>query len=76
MLLTRASKHMENSNLTGKRIESTKEVTISNGLLQCASQITFASFDVLAFNSDNFRLLLKKSLLIKRDKPVLNRKIK
>ena len=38
------------------------------------SSITFDDFDILASDSHKFKLLIKESLLIKRDKPVVNRR--
>ena len=73
---TRASEHMETSSLMGKRINSTKESAISDHLLQCDSPITFDDFDILASDSNKCKLLIKESLLIKPDKPVLSRTTK
>ena len=39
-------------------------------------RVSFDDFDVLASDTNNFRVLIKESLLIKRDKPILNRTIK
>ena len=64
---TRAAEHMRISNLTGKRIKNVKQSAISDHLLQCNCTINL---------SNKFKLLLKESLLIKRDKPILNRMIK
>ena len=49
---------------------------LSEHLLQCNCTINFDNFDVLAAESNKFKLLLRESLLIKRDKPILNRTIK
>ena len=73
---TRASGQMGTSNLTGKRIKNAKELAISDHLLQCDSPINFDNFKILASDSNKFNLLIKESLLIKRDKPVLNRTTK
>ena len=35
--------------------------------------IKFDNFDILAAESNKFNLLLRENLLIKRDKPILNR---
>ena len=67
---TKACEHMGTSNLNAK------EPTISDHLLQCDSPITFDDFDISASESNKFKLLIKESLLIKRDKPVLNRTTK
>ena len=64
---------METSNLTGKRTKNAKESAISDQMLQCDSPIFFDDFDLLASDSNKFKLLTKESLLIKCDKPVLNR---
>ena len=53
-----------------------KELAVSDHRLQCDCVISFGDFDVLASDTNNFRLLIKESLLIKRDKPILNRTIK
>ena len=73
---TRAAEHMGISNLTEKRVKNVKPSAVSDHLLQCDCSISFDDFDILASESNNFRLLIKESLLIKRDKPVLNRTIK
>ena len=63
LFYTRAAEHMGISSLTGKRLKKVKQSAISDHLLQCNCIITF----------DVFKLLLRESLLIKRDKPFLNR---
>ena len=73
---TGASEHMGTSNITGKRIKNAKDLAISDYLLQCDSPITFDDFDILAFDSNKLKLFIKESLLIKRDKLVLNRTTK
>ena len=64
------------SNLTGKRLKPVKQSAISDHLLQCNCTINFDNFDILAAESNKFKLLLKESLLIKCYKPILNRTIK
>ena len=73
---TRTAEHMGISNLTGKRVKNVKESAISEHLLQCYCTIDFDNFDILASDTNSFRLLIKESLLIKRDKPVWNRTVK
>ena len=53
-----------------------KESVVSNHRLQRDCVSNFDDFDVLASDNNNFRLLIKENLLIKRDKPILNRTIK
>ena len=67
---TRAAEHMEISNLTGKRLKYVMQSAISDHLLQCNCTINFDDFDILATESNKFKLLLRESLLIKRDKTI------
>ena len=64
------------SNLTSKRVKNVNKSAVSDHLLQCNCAIDFDYFDVLASDTNSFRLLIKESLLIKRNKPVLNRTVK
>ena len=73
---TRAAEHMGISNLTEKRVKNMKESAVSDHHLHCDYVISFDDFDVLATDTNKFRLLVKESLLIKRDKPVLNSTIR
>ena len=70
---TRAAEHLGISNLTEKRVKNVKQSAVSDHLLQCDCSINFDDFDILASETNNFRLIIKESLLIMRDKPVLNR---
>ena len=73
---TRAAEHMGISNLTGKRLKNVKQSSISDHLLQCNDTINFDNIDILAGNSNKFKLLLRESYLIKSSKSFLNRTIK
>ena len=73
---TRATEHMGISNLTWKCLKNVKQSAISDHLLQCNCAINFDDFSILATDCNKFKLLLRESLLIKRDKPILNRTIK
>ena len=73
---TRAAEHMGISNLTGKHLTCVKQSAASDHLLKCNCSIDFDHFDILTSNANNFRLLIKESLLIKRDQPQLNKTIK
>ena len=64
------------SNLTGKRVKNVKVSGVSDHLLDCNSTADFDHFDVLASSTNSFGLLVKESLLIKCDKPVLNGTVK
>ena len=73
---TRAAEHMGVSNLTRKRLKNIKDSAVSDNLLQCNCAIDFDHFDILATDVNKFNLLVKESLLIKRDNLVLNRTTK
>ena len=71
----RAVEHMGISHLTGKNLKNVKESAISDHLLQCNCTMKVDDFSILATNCNRLKLLLRESLLIKRDKPILNRTI-
>ena len=60
---------MSISNLTEKRLKSVKQSAVSDQLLECNCSTDFDHFDIQASDANEFRLLVKKSLLIKRDQP-------
>ena len=65
------------SNLTGQRLKCVKQSAVSDHLLECNCSIDFDHFDILDSDANILRLLIKESLLIKRDQPVqLNKTIK
>ena len=72
---TRAAEHVWISNLTGKRLKNVKRSAVSDHLLQCNCAINFDDFSILATGFNKFKLLLRESLLMKRDKTILNRTI-
>ena len=72
---TKAAEHMGISNLTENWVKNVKESAVSDHRWQCDCVISFDDFDVLVSDTNNFRLI-KESMLIKRDKPILNRTIK
>ena len=64
------------SNLTGKRLQCVKETAVSDLLLECNCSKDFDHFDILASDANKSRLLLKETLLIKRDQPQFSKTIK
>ena len=66
----------EFSNLTGKRLQNNKDSAVSDHSLWCNCTTDFDHFDILATDVIKFNFLVKQSLLIKRDNPVLNRTTK
>ena len=72
----RVAENMGISNLIGKRLKNVKRSAISDHLLQCKCVTNFDNFSILATDFNKFKLPLTESLLIKHDKPLLNRTIK
>ena len=64
------------SNLTGKRLKNVKQSATFDHILQCSCTINFDNFDILVAESNKFKLRLRESPLIKRDKSILNGTLK
>ena len=64
------------SHLTNTRLKNVKQSAISDHLLACDCNINFDDFTILSKDSNNINLLIKESLLISRDKPILNKTVK
>ena len=67
---------MGTSHLTNKRLKNINQSAISDHLLTCDCNINFNDFTILSKDSNNFNLLVKESLLIARDKAILNETVK
>ena len=59
------------SHLTNKLLKNVKQSAVSDHLLTCDCKINFDDFTILSKDSNNINLLIKESLLISRDKPIL-----
>ena len=64
------------SHLTNKRLKNVKQSAISDHMLTCDCKINFNDFTILSKDSNNINLLIKESLIISCDKPVLNKTVK
>ena len=73
-LNVRPSEHIGISRLTGKRVEC-KPSAVSDHLLMLNQDSNFNNFPILCRDNNSFRLLLKESILISLDSPVLNKNI-
>jgi len=71
----RASEHIGLTPLTGKRVKNPKLSAILDHHLLTNHIASFDDFKVLSTETNEFRLLIKESLLIARDKPQLNNNI-
>ena len=61
----RAAEFMGMSNQTGKCFKNVKQFAISDYLVNCA--IVFDGLDILATDSNTFKLFIRETLLIKLD---------
>ena len=61
-------------NFTGKQLKNIKDLAVSDHLLQ--RTFDFDHFDILATDVSKFNLLVKESVLLKCDNPVLKRTTK
>ena len=75
----RMSEHLGISPLTGKTVKTMHQTTaVYDHFLTSSScsPTNFENFSILARESNDFKLTLMESLLIERDRPILNRSIK
>ena len=63
------------STLTFKKTKPSKESAILDHLLNCNNILSFEEFTILKNGNNKFLLEIKESLLIKRDRPILNKNI-
>lgn len=72
------SEHLGISALTGKRVKLGPQASaVLEHLMFCNhSPASFHNFSVLAEESNDFKLTLMESLLIERDRPILNNTVK
>ena len=75
-LKVRSCEHLGLSPLTGKRVTNCKESAASDHLLLHNHDSDLNDFTILTRDNNGFKLLIKESLLISRDLPVLNKNIK
>ena len=64
------------SHLINKSLKNVKQSAVSDHVLTCDCNIYFNDFIILSKDSNNINLLIKESLLISRDKPILSKTVK
>ena len=74
-LKVRSVEHIGISPLTFEKVKPSAGSSICDHLLFCNYDSSFDDFPILAQGTNKFLLEIKESLLIKRDKPILNRNI-
>ena len=71
----RACEDLAITPLTGKFVKTPKKSAIFDQTLLYGHKASFDNFSILLKKSNPFKLQLKESLLISRDKPILNKKL-
>ena len=71
----RASELLCITSLTGEFVKTPEKFAIFDHMLLDGHKATFDNFSILLKESNPFKLQLKESLLISRDKPILNKNI-
>ena len=74
-LKVRLGEHIRISPLTFKKTKPSKESAIHDHLLNCNNIPSFEEFTILTNGNNKFDLEIKESLLIKGDRPILNKSI-
>ena len=74
-LKVRSGKHIGISPLTFKKTKTSRESVIRDHLWNCNNILSFEEFTILTNRNNKFVLEIKESLLIKRDRPILNKNI-
>ena len=74
-LKVRSGQHIGISPLTFKKVKPSAESSICDHLLFCNHNLSFDDFTILAQGANKFLLEIKETLLIKRDKPILNKNL-
>ena len=71
----RAFEHLGVTPLSGKFVKTPKIFLIFDHMLSDGHKASFDNFSILLKESNAFKLQLKESLLIARDKTILNKSI-
>ena len=64
------------SPLTGKRVNNNKKSSVQDHCLFSCHMCSFQDFTVLNYELHKFKRLIKESLLVTKDKPLLNKQVK
>ena len=74
-IFTRTCEHLAITPLTGKPVKKPPKIFYFDHMLLEGHRSNFDHFSILSKENNDFKLQLKESLLISRDKPVLNKNI-
>ena len=74
-LKVRSEEHTGISTLTFRKVKPSKESAIGYNLLVCNNITSFDESTIVPYGHQKYILEIKESLLIKRERPVLNKNI-
>ena len=75
-LKVRAGEHISPSPLMRKRVNNNKKSSVKDHCFLSGHVCSFEDFTVLNYESHMFKRLIKESLLVTKDKPLLNKQVK
>ena len=75
-LEVKGAEHISTSPLTGKRVNNNKNSSVKDHCLLSGEVCLFGDFTVFNYESHKFKQLIKESLLVTKDKPLLNKQVK
>ena len=75
-LNVRDNERISTSPLTRKRVNNNKKYFVKARCLLSGHVCPFEDFTVLNYESHRFKRLIKESLLVSKDKPLLNKQVK
>ena len=64
------------SPLTGERVNNSTKSSVKDHCLLSGHVCSFEDFTILNYESHKFKRLIKESLLVAMDKPLLNKQVK
>ena len=75
-LKIRAGEHINTYALMGESISNNKKSTVKDHCLFSGHVYSFDDFTVFSYELHKFKRLIKESLLVTKDKPLLNKQVK
>ena len=74
-LKVRAGEHISTSLLTEKRVHNNKKSSVKDECLLSGHVGSFDDFTILNYKLHKFNRLIKESLLVTKNKPLLNKQV-
>ena len=75
-LNVRSGEHLSLSSLTDKRVNNNQKPTVKDQCLFFNHVGSFENISILRYESNSFKFLIKETLLVARDKLLLNKQVK